>query len=109
MTDYPYDCTAHELAQTIIRDVLETTGITATAGIGTNLFLAKVAMDIVAKHIPADENACGSQSSMKRIPQGALATPAADGLLARRPRHRPQARGARHVHDGGRRALLRAE
>ena len=50
------DCTAHELAQTIIRDVLETTGITATAGIGTNLFLAKVAMDIVAKHIPADEN-----------------------------------------------------
>ena len=56
VTDYPYDCTAHELAQTIIRDVLETTGITATAGIGTNLFLAKVAMDIVAKHIPADEN-----------------------------------------------------
>ena len=56
VTDYPYDCTAHELAQTIIRDVLETTGITATAGIGTNLFLAKVAMDIVAKHIPPDEN-----------------------------------------------------
>ena len=40
----------------IILDVLETTGITATAGIGTNLFLCKVAMDIVAKHIPADEN-----------------------------------------------------
>ena len=56
VTDYPYDCTAHELAQTIIRDVLETTGITATAGIGTNLFLAKVAMDIVAKHIPADKD-----------------------------------------------------
>ena len=56
VTDYPYDCTAHELAQTIIRDVLETTGITATAGIGMNLFLAKVAMDIVAKHIPPDEN-----------------------------------------------------
>ena len=55
VTDYPYDCTAHELAQTIIRDVLETTGITATAGIGTNLFLAKVAMDIGAKHVPADE------------------------------------------------------
>lgn len=36
----------------IILDVLETTGITATAGIGTNLFLCKVAMDIVAKHIP---------------------------------------------------------
>ena len=40
----------------IILDVLETTGITATAGIGTNLFLCKVAMDIVAKHIPADKN-----------------------------------------------------
>lgn len=40
----------------IILDVLDTTGITATAGIGTNLFLAKVAMDIVAKHIPADKN-----------------------------------------------------
>ena len=39
-----------------IRDRLETTGITATAGIGTNLFLCKVAMDIVAKHIPADKN-----------------------------------------------------
>lgn len=49
-----YRCTAHELARRIIRDVLSTTGITATAGIGTNLYLAKVAMDIVAKHIPAD-------------------------------------------------------
>lgn len=49
-----YRCTAHELARLIIRDVLTTTSITATAGIGTNLYLAKVAMDIVAKHIPAD-------------------------------------------------------
>ena len=49
-----YSCSAHELARRIIRDVLSTTGITATAGIGTNLYLAKVAMDIVAKHIPAD-------------------------------------------------------
>ena len=51
-----YGCTAHELARRMIRDVLVTTGITATAGIGTNLYLAKVAMDIVAKHIPADED-----------------------------------------------------
>ena len=49
-----YGCTAHELAKRIIRDVLRSTGITATAGIGTNLYLAKVGMDIVAKHIPAD-------------------------------------------------------
>ena len=48
--------TAHELTITMIRDVLRNTGITATAGIGTNLFLAKVAMDVVAKHIPADED-----------------------------------------------------
>ena len=51
-----YKMTAHELAMTMIRDVLSTTGITATAGIGTNLFLAKVAMDVVAKHIPADRD-----------------------------------------------------
>ncbi|MCR4751770.1 MAG: DNA methylase [Eubacterium sp.] len=46
--------TPHELAITMIRDVLKETGITATAGIGTNLYLAKVAMDIVAKHAEPD-------------------------------------------------------
>lgn len=51
-----YRMTAHELATTMIRDVLYNTGITATAGIGTNLYLAKVAMDIVAKHVPADKD-----------------------------------------------------
>lgn len=51
-----YRMTAHELAMTMIREVLYETGITATAGIGTNLYLAKVAMDIVAKHIPADKD-----------------------------------------------------
>ena len=45
-----------EFAMTLIRDVLAVTGITATAGIGTNLYLAKIAMDIVAKHIPADRD-----------------------------------------------------
>lgn len=47
--------TAHEFARTIILDVLKTTGITATAGIGTNMYLAKIAMDITAKKMPADE------------------------------------------------------
>ena len=47
---------ARELAVTLIRDVLRTTGITATAGIGSNLYLAKVAMDIVAKKAPADRD-----------------------------------------------------
>lgn len=51
-----YYMTARELAMKIILDVLKTTGITATAGIGTNLYLCKVAMDIGAKHIPADKN-----------------------------------------------------
>lgn len=51
-----YRMTAHELAMKIIRDVLHDTGITATAGIGTNFYLCKVAMDIVAKHIPADKD-----------------------------------------------------
>ncbi len=51
-----YKCTPYELAEKMIKDVLSTTGITATAGIGTNPYLAKVAMDIVAKHVEADEN-----------------------------------------------------
>ncbi len=51
-----YGLTAHELAIKMIRDVLVETGITATAGIGTNLYLSKVAMDIVAKHMPADDD-----------------------------------------------------
>lgn len=51
-----YGMTPHELAMTMIRDVLTATGITATAGIGTNLFLCKIAMDIVAKHMPADKD-----------------------------------------------------
>lgn len=50
-----YHMTPRKLAQTMIMDVLQTTGITATAGIGTNLYLCKVAMDIVAKHIDPDE------------------------------------------------------
>lgn len=51
-----YKMTAHELAITMIKDVLANTGITATAGIGTNMYLAKVAMDIVAKKMPADKD-----------------------------------------------------
>ena len=51
-----YGITAHELAKRMIRDVEKETGITATAGIGTNLYLAKVAMDIMAKHTPADSD-----------------------------------------------------
>ena len=50
-----YKMSPSELVTKMIRDVYETTGITATAGIGTNMYLCKVAMDIVAKHVDADE------------------------------------------------------
>ena len=51
-----YKMTAHELTMKMIRDVLSQTGITATAGIGTNMYLCKVAMDIMAKKMPADKD-----------------------------------------------------
>ena len=58
LTNYldTYRMTARELTRTIILDILKTTGITAAAGMGTNLYLAKVAMDIVAKHVQPDKN-----------------------------------------------------
>ncbi len=58
VTDYLkiYGLSAHDFARKMIQDVLDTVGITATAGIGTNLYLCKVAMDIVAKHMPADQD-----------------------------------------------------
>lgn len=51
-----YGTTPREMALTIVRDILSTTGITATAGIGSNLYLSKIAMDIIAKHAPADDD-----------------------------------------------------
>ena len=51
-----YKMSPKEMTSKMIKDVLDTTGITATGGIGTNMYLAKVAMDIVAKHIDEDEN-----------------------------------------------------
>lgn len=57
-TDYLkfYKVTPHEMTMMLIQDVLKTTGVTATAGIGTNLYLAKIAMDIQAKHIKPDND-----------------------------------------------------
>jgi len=51
-----YKKTARELVKTIIQDVFTTTGITATGGIGTNLYLCKIAMDVMAKHVEADDD-----------------------------------------------------
>ncbi len=57
-TDYlnTYNLSARELAAKMILDVYKMTGVTATAGIGTNLYLSKIAMDIQAKHVPIDQN-----------------------------------------------------
>lgn len=66
-----YRMTAKELAMQIVQDVWKTTGITSTAGIGTNLYLSKIALDIEAKHIPPDENgvriACLDEMSYRRL------------------------------------------
>lgn len=65
-----YGGTAHELAMKMIRDVLRETGITATAGIGTNMYLCKVAMDIVAKHMPADADVKAYVPESKSVSTG---------------------------------------
>jgi len=51
-----YSCSAYDLVRMVIKEILKETGITATGGIGTNMYLAKIAMDIVAKHKPADKD-----------------------------------------------------
>ena len=81
---HTYQMNAKELARAMIKDVYDTTGITATAGIGDNLYLCKVAMDIVAKHIEPDENgvriAVLDEMSYRRL----LWDTAADGFLESR-------------------------
>lgn len=66
-----YGMTAEQLIKKIIKDIYDTTGITAAAGIGPNLYLCKVAMDIVAKHVEADEDgvriACLDEMSYRRF------------------------------------------
>ena len=82
---HTYQMNAKELARAMIKDVYDTTGITATAGIGDNLYLCKVAMDIVAKHIEPDENgvriAVLDEMSYQAVIMG---TPSADGFLESR-------------------------
>ena len=63
-----YNMAPHDLAKTVIREVLYTTGITATAGIGSNLYLAKLAMDITAKHAAPDKDGeIGRASCRERV------------------------------------------
>lgn len=103
VTDYlhTYGLSPRELARKIILDVLETTGLTATAGIGTNLFLSKVAMDIVAKHIPADEKGVRIAELTEAAFREKLwdHRPLTD--LAGRPRDCEKAVNLRDFHHGG--------
>ena len=85
----------------MILDILATTGITATAGIGTNLYLAKVAMDIRAKHIQPDENgvriAALDEMRYRRLLWDH--TPLTDFWRVGKG-HRPKAGDPQYVHDG---------
>ena len=105
-----YHMTARELARTMILDVLRTTGITATAGIGTNLYLCKVAMDIMAKHVAPDESGVRiAELDEMSYRKTALDTPPPDRLLACRKGLCKEARSHRHLHHGRCRALLHRE
>ena len=97
-----YHMSAHELAMTMVREVLYNTGITATAGIGTNLYLAKLAMDIVAKHIPADKDGVRvAELDEQSLPVSAVEPPPSDGFLDDRSRHRQATGSPRYLHHGG--------
>ena len=110
-----YRLTARELAKRIVQDVLETTGITATAGIGTNLYLCKIAMDIWAKHTQPDADGVRiaelDEQSYRRNLWDTLAEcgvvrrfdfwPALSALRGERgAAHRPRL-GLGALHDGG--------
>lgn len=110
VTEYlqTYKKTAHQLAMTMIRDVLKTTGITATAGIGTNLYLCKVAMDVVAKHIPADKDGVRiAEPRRDELSQATMEPSATYRLLALRKRYCQQVGNNRYRYDGQTRPSVR--
>ena len=100
-----YGLTARELARKIILDVLNTTGITATAGIGTNLFLCKDGYCRQACSRRPRRRAY-RRAGRAQIPARAVVISAAHRFLARGTRHREKTRAVRHVHHGRYRAVL---
>ena len=84
----------------IILDVIENTGITATAGIGTNLYLCKVAMDILAKHIPADENGVRIAELDEMTYRQTMCRTSTHRFLAGWTWIRQEVRGTRNVYHG---------
>ena len=96
-----YQMTARELAMKVILDILVTTGITATAGIGTNLYLCKVAMDIGAKHTKADVNGVRiAELNERSYREMLLEPPSFDGFLARGTGLCQKAGGSGHLYHG---------
>ena len=102
-----YKMSAREFAGAMIADVLKETGITATAGIGTNMYLCKIAMDIMAKHIEPDKNGVRiaelDEMSYRRLLWSA---PSAYRLLAGRARVCQEIGGKCALHNGGYCALF---
>ena len=90
-----YHMDARGLAKKLILEIINSTGITATAGVGTNLYLCKVAMDIVAKHIPPD-----GVSGRNALSPGAVGSQAPDGFLAGGPGNRKKAGPPGYFHHG---------
>ena len=98
-----YKMSARELTRKIIQDILAETGITATAGIGTNLYLCKIAMDVWAKHTEADKDGVRIAEAVS------LGSQADYGFLAGGQRVCKEAGGKRHVYHGGRCPLFRRQ
>ncbi len=102
-----YGLTPREFAAKIMHDVLRTTGITATAGIGTNLYLCKVAMDIVAKHVEPDKKRRAHRKAGRvYVSADSLDASAADRFLAHREGICAQIGPKRPIHNGRHRPLL---
>ena len=105
-----YGLTAKELASRMILDIQRTVGITAAGGVGTNLYLAKVAMDIGAKHAQPDEHGgAHRRAGRDELPPHPVDPPAHHRFLAGGGGHRQKAGTVQHCHHGGRGPVLRGK
>ena len=94
-------CTAKEFTKKLLREVLKETGITATAGIGTNLFLCKVAMDVGAKHRSGRGRRAHRRAGRADLPPHAVVSPSDHRFLAGRQGICRKAGIGRAIYDGG--------
>lgn len=102
-----YRLSAHALAERVVNAVFQTTGITATVGIGTNLYLAKIAMDILAKKMPADEKGMRiAELDEMSYRYEMWAHEANSGFLACGQRLHEKASCRRLIHHGGYRKIF---